>query len=728
MSGRDLETPSIGRARRLESALDFASDALVTLNAAGIVEHLNRAAERLLGVDRSTHVERGVAELFAEPSDGQNDAVHAIARAVVQGTDVEGRIAPRRFPGLLRYEVRASVNGAGAKGATLRLSSDRPNELQGADAILNPIVYDSRADERTASLETDDRFLGQLDELLRSSIDPAEVLVGVASRVGAHLGVARCLFYDVSISRNEAVAHPGYEETPITAIGPHRLDALGEETCSWMLSGRIVATTDTQTDPRTRDRYESAYAPYGVRASLLVPLMRGSECVGFVSVTSTTPRSWTAREISLVQAVATKTWLFIEHGRAVRNQESLVEELRAFNAELERRVQARTSELSRALSERVASESALRQDEARYRRLFHESPTALCEQDFSLVRAYFDELVEGGVTDLAGHLRGHPEAVAGAARRVRFIEVNEATLEMFEADSREEIFANWHKLFGREMLQVFLEQLCFLVEGSDSTFAARCATRTLKGRRNEIAFRLSVLPGSERNWSRLLASIFDTTAYLEAERKLKEALREKEVLLKEVHHRVKNNLQVISSLLSLQAQYVESASVRAVFATSQARVQSIALVHEKLYQSKDLSHIRFDEYLEKLIADLWSAQSAGERGIAAVVEVADLSLSVNIAIPCGLIVNELVSNALKHAFDVASSGTITVRARHARENVIELSVADDGRGLPPTLDPRKSPSLGLDLVFTFAEQLGAEVEILRHPGTAFVFRFREEAA
>jgi two-component sensor histidine kinase len=101
---------------------------------------------------------------------------------------------------------------------------------------------------------------------------------------------------------------------------------------------------------------------------------------------------------------------------------------------------------------------------------------------------------------------------------------------------------------------------------------------------------------------------------------------------------------------------------------------------------------------------------------------------VNIAIPCGLIVNELVTNALKHAFRDVRSGTVAVRARHSRENLIELSVADDGRGLPLSLDPRKSPSLGLDLVFTFAEQLGAEVEIARQRGTVFTFRFREEAA
>lgn len=365
-------------------------------------------------------------------------------------------------------------------------------------------------------------------------------------------------------------------------------------------------------------------------------------------------------------------------------------------------------------------------DEARYRRLFHDSPIALCEQDFSGVKAYLDELTRSGITDLPAHLRAHPEAVLAAARRVRFIEVNAALLNVYEATSREEILSSWPVLFGAEMGRVFLEELEFLIQGKETTFSAHCATRTLRGRRNEIHFRLTVLPGSEKTWDRLVASIFDMTAYYEAERRLRATLREKDVLLKEVHHRVKNNLQVISSLLNLGAQHVTEGTARAVFASSQSRVQSIALVHEKLYRSKDLSHVRFGEYVQTLITELLYSHSAAERGISADVEIDELPLPVNLAIPCGLIVNELVSNSLKHAFPASREGKVTVRARRATEGGVELAIEDDGRGLPSGFDPRKSHSLGLDLVFTFADQLGARVDIRGYPGTKFVFAFRED--
>lgn len=622
-------------------------------------------------------------------------------------------------------------------------------EIPGVDALLRPVTYDSRHDTREA-IEDDDRFLRGLDEALRELHDRPTIFATVSGMVGRYLGLQRCVFCDISAERNELVVHPGFETEAPSIAGTTTLDTFGTDARHWVLAGRIIATTDTMTDPRSRDRYETAYAPLGIRASAAVPLMRSALCVGALSVTCAAPRTWTARDLALLHAVATKTWSFIEHDRTRKTQEALVQQLRSENSELEARVQARTAELTAALAdreallverdrvaeqlrrdiaERIAAEQALRENEARYRRLFHDSPTALCEQDFSRVKAYLDELSASGVADLAAHLRSHPEVAAAAARRIRFTEVNDATLAMYEADSREEILANWPRLFDEEMLKVFVEELCFLLEGKAALFAARTSTRTLKGRRNEIAFRLTVLPGSERTWGKLVASIFDMTAYHEAERKLHAALREKDVLLKEVHHRVKNNLQVISSLLHLQAQYVEDGSTRAVFASSQSRVQSIALVHDKLHQSRELSHVKLGEYLKTLVGELLSAHSAAERGIASCVEVADISLSVDLAIPCGLIVNELVTNALKHAFEPKASGTVAVRATRAGTPPhIELSVSDDGVGLPERDSATTPSTLGLDLVFTFAEQLRAEVEIARDRGTCFVFRFREEAA
>jgi two-component sensor histidine kinase/GAF domain-containing protein len=705
------------REQRLASALDLARDALVVLGPEGLVECVNRAAERLLGIDRRAVIGCTVFELF------------------------EGTIG-------VEYELDRGTT-AGIPFATLRLGRIRPSQFPAADVVPRPVMYDSREDERREAPHPDSRFLEELDTVLSHRDEPARILQQAGTHIARYLDLDRCLFCDIFVDSNELVIHPGYERRPPSLAGTVPLDAFGPQTREWLLAGRIVVTSDTRTDPRTSHRYQTAYEPIAVRATLAVPMMQGDRCVGCVSAASEAPRSWTAREISLLHAAATRTWLFIEHGRAMRMHEHLVDQLRTVNTDLERRVAAHTAELTRALSEReallaerdetaeqlrldieqrVATEAALRENEARYRRLFHDSPTALCEQDFSAVRAYLNELIAGGVTDVVAHLRKHPQTVAAAARRVRFVEVNDATLEVYEAESRAEILANWHKLFDQDMLKVFVEELCFLVEGKGSTFAARAATRTLKGRRNEIAFRLTVLPGSEHTWERLVASIFDMTAYYDAERKLQSALREKDVLLKEVHHRVKNNLQVISSLLSLQAQYVSDDSARAVFASSQGRVQSIALVHEKLYQSRDLSHIRLAEYIETLTGDLLRAHSAAERGISSIVEVADLSLPVDVAIPCGLIVNELVSNALKHAFTTATSGTVRVRALRPSPDFIELSVTDDGSGLPQGVDPGETGSLGLDLVFTFAEQLGAEVEITRKHGTTFVFRFKDEAA
>ncbi len=204
---------------------------------------------------------------------------------------------------------------------------------------------------------------------------------------------------------------------------------------------------------------------------------------------------------------------------------------------------------------------------------------------------------------------------------------------------------------------------------------------------------------------------------------LKAALKEKEVLLKEIHHRVKNNLQVISSMLNLQAMHIQDPAAQSVFAESQGRVQSIALVHETLYESQDLSSVNFAEYIQTLVTTVMQAIASPERNITTSIDADGVRLAVGSAIPCGLIINELVTNSLKHAFRNREVGSINVGLHNLESGMVELTVSDDGVGLPPDLDPRRVTSLGLDLVYTFAEQLGAEVQLLREHGTTFRFVF-----
>jgi PAS domain S-box-containing protein len=203
---------------------------------------------------------------------------------------------------------------------------------------------------------------------------------------------------------------------------------------------------------------------------------------------------------------------------------------------------------------------------------------------------------------------------------------------------------------------------------------------------------------------------------------LKASLREKESLLKEIHHRVKNNLQVISSLLRLQAAGVRDSSALEMFHESQNRIRSIALIHEKLYQSPDLSRVEFASYVRDLLSLLLRSYAARPR-IELDMAVGNAALSIEQAVPLGLILNELISNCLKHAFPGGRAGRITVALEPADPSSLRLTVADDGVGFPAEVDFRKAQTLGMQLVRTLSEQIGGRLELRRGAGAEVTVSF-----
>ncbi len=218
---------------------------------------------------------------------------------------------------------------------------------------------------------------------------------------------------------------------------------------------------------------------------------------------------------------------------------------------------------------------------------------------------------------------------------------------------------------------------------------------------------------------------------------LKTSLHEKEVLLKEIHHRVKNNLQVISSMLSLQGNAIKDVAVRNLLRESQGRVRSMAAIHEMLYRSGDFVHIDFAKYVQTLASQLFRSYSVNPTDVQLDLKIHAVPLSIDTAIPCGLIINELISNALKYAFPDGRTGRIDVTlkpidgedeagGRHSAgpaATSVCLTVSDDGIGLPESVDPSKSPTLGLMLVTTLTEQLNGTLELERNHGTAFRITF-----
>ncbi|MDO5836602.1 MAG: PAS domain S-box protein, partial [Methanobacterium sp.] len=234
----------------------------------------------------------------------------------------------------------------------------------------------------------------------------------------------------------------------------------------------------------------------------------------------------------------------------------------------------------------------------------------------------------------------------------------------------------------------------------------------------------NMITDDEGNISGLLAVSRDITLRVKMEDEIQRSLQEKEVLLKEIHHRVKNNLMIIASLLNLQSRYIKDKEALGIFKESQSRANSMALIHEKLYRSTDLKRINFGEYIRTLANDLFRTYTDSSGRINLNIDVEDVMMDINTSIPLGLMLNELISNALKHGFPQGMGGDVNIYFKPNGDQY-QLKVGDTGISFPKDVDYQNTDSLGLQLVNNLTKQIDGQIELDTSQGTEFTITFKE---
>jgi PAS domain S-box-containing protein len=344
--------------------------------------------------------------------------------------------------------------------------------------------------------------------------------------------------------------------------------------------------------------------------------------------------------------------------------------------------------ISRDITERKRTEEALQESEKKYRTLVekaNEAITIVQDGVFVFANRKASELL--GVP--AGNLEGKP-----------FIDV-------VWSEDREMVMENHKKRIAGETVRDAYDFRIIGAGGSLTWIYMSAATILWKGK------------------PAILNLVTDITERKAAEESIQASLREKEVMLREIHHRVKNNMQVISSLFNLQAEKTVNPEYHEILKGGQTRIRAMSLVHEKLYQSRDLSKIDLAVYIQSLAVNLFQAYLVDPNQVRLETDFEEVPLDINSAVPFGLILNELISNSLKHAFPEGRKGKIRIGVKRGPDDTIILRVADDGIGFPKDLDFRQSESLGLQIANLLVGQLEGTIKLDRENGTTFTVTFRE---
>lgn len=369
--------------------------------------------------------------------------------------------------------------------------------------------------------------------------------------------------------------------------------------------------------------------------------------------------------------------------------------------------------VSRPIDDLKKAQSDLEDSNRRYRDIFQMIPVGIIEMDFSRLYAALYE-IKNRVPDVRRYLTQNPLELRRLIGLVRLLDVNEGAIELTEADSKEQLLERHLDLYLDTTFDDLLSWLPGVLAG-DQVFETQTQLMTFKKNRLTCLWRLR-LPGVQSQLGRVILSCTDITGIRATEDFMRSSLNEKEILLREIHHRVKNNLQVITCMLMLQSNYSKEEKVVEVFKEMANRIRTLALVHEKLCESTDFTALDMRDYVARLSDDIFELFGAQERGIRLDKDIEDISIAMDQAVPLGYIITEILTNAIQHAFSGTTEGRVGIRLKRLSATTIELLIKDNGVGFPPSVDADQPKSFGFDLVQTFTEQINGTLELSNKDG------------
>ncbi len=607
----------------------------------------------------------------------------------------------------------------------------RPDGSIGVTGVCFDISDRKRTEQTLQRQAEQDHLLAQLFFRMRQTLNLADILQATVEEVRRFLAVDRVLIYRFQANWQGEVLVEAVSQADLSLQGQAVQDPCFPG--NWVeqyQAGRVAVVADVQTaaiDPC----YAEFLTQFQIRANLVVPILYGEQRLWGLLIAHhcTAPRLWPTGEVDLLRQIAGRLGTAIQQADLYARLQAELAERRRTETILEQQI--RQEKVLHALSQQIRQSLDLDHILATTVREIHQ----LLQADRVLIfRLYpqaathvIQEAVTPGLPSLL-NLRFFDESFLEAC--MTFYRQGQARIvPNVLADEWSACIAEFMQEIGVKSRMV--APILLAAEETPVEIGATCAWS--EGDHTCLWGLLIVHACHDRQWQytelnllqRLATQVGIAIQQANLYSQLANELSQKEVLLKEIHHRVKNNLQIISSLLSWQVDMIEDPQVLRIIQDSQNRISAMAMIHERMYQSSDLAQMAFDEYLHQLVSYAFSVYGRPTQGIQLSFAIEPIALNLETALPCGLIAYELVTNALEHAFPEQRSGTVQVTLARLDTAQYQLTVQDDGVGFPADLDFRHTNSMGLQLVCGLTQQIKGTIALNVEQGTQFQLTFAE---